>query len=158
MSRHNKTLAERFHEKIIPVTESGCHIWIGSEARGGYGQIKIHGKKQLAHRVSYAMCNGEVPASLDVLHACDVPCCVNPDHLFLGSDSDNQKDSVRKGRAYFSNHPDRLQWKPRKLTVEQARAIALSRGPLSDTAKEFGISKCHVSSIRLRRVWANVSL
>ena len=100
MGRYRNTLRERFDDKTIPVTESGCLLWVGSTAKGGYGQMKIDRRKIAAHRIAWTLKHGDIPDGMDVLHRCDVPCCVNHEHLFLGNDFDNQRDSVRKGRAY----------------------------------------------------------
>lgn len=88
---------ERFMAKVIPVPESGCWIWEGSLC-GGYGSVCINGKAYRAHRVSYQMHKGEIPEGLTIDHLCRVRCCVNPDHIFPGTDTDNVRDCVRKGR------------------------------------------------------------
>src|SRR3990167_7548460 len=95
-----KSLLERFEKKYIPVPESGCWLWTGSTFFGGYGQIWDSERKvkEGAHRVSWKLHKGPILDGFYVLHRCDVPCCVNPDHLFLGTLTDNQNDCVRKGR------------------------------------------------------------
>lgn len=82
--------------------ESGCWEWTGAKNRrvNGYGTIHLFGKKQYAHRISFLIHNGFLPyRQLWVLHKCDNTKCVNPDHLFLGTYSDNMKDKVVKGRC-----------------------------------------------------------
>lgn len=154
-----KTLQQRFHEKVIPVTESGCWIWIGATCSGGYGQMKIARKKKLAHRMSWIVNRGDIPDGLDVLHRCDVTCCVNPDHLFLGNDSDNQRDSFSKGRAYFNRRNilrDRIPHFS-KLTPDQVISIREKHGvTLKVLANEFGVSQSQISSIRSRRYWKHI--
>lgn len=93
-------LMARFTEKYIPVTESGCWLWTGSATPAGYGQIKAGRKLQRAHRVSWELHRGPIPDGLMVCHRCDVPSCVNPDHLFLGTAKDNFRDCVDKGRYH----------------------------------------------------------
>lgn len=93
-------LAERFNKKWQPVTETGCWLWTGAITKG-YGMIGSglgDRRTLLAHRVSWELCNGPVPAGLHVLHKCDTPACVNPDHLFLGTHTDNMCDMTKKGR------------------------------------------------------------
>src|SRR5690606_8870409 len=94
-------LKDRFEEKYIPEPNSGCWLWVGA-LTGNYGQLKYkgrHGGNILAHRASYEIYKGPFNKGLDVLHKCDNPSCVNPDHLFLGDHSDNMLDMSTKIRA-----------------------------------------------------------
>lgn len=102
------TLAARFSSKYEPVTETGCWIWTASIGGGGYGQIGSGGRKQplLAHRASWQIHFGQIPDGMQVCHKCDVKLCVNPDHLFLGSQIDNMQDMIRKGRNWIQRHPE----------------------------------------------------
>lgn len=79
----------------------GCWLWTGAKNSRGYGQTAsgLKGKSKLAHRASYEHFYGPIPDGLYVLHRCDVPHCVNPQHLFVGTAADNMQDAVRKGRA-----------------------------------------------------------
>lgn len=80
------------------VTECGCQIWTAATSMKGYGQFNKGGKDYLAHRASWTISHGPIPAGLWVLHRCDTPPCINPDHLFLGTAADNTADMIRKGR------------------------------------------------------------
>ena len=93
-------LVQRFAKKYIPVTESGCWIWIGASNPSGYGQLKVGHQLKRAHRVSWEFFRGAIPDGMMVCHRCDVPSCVNPDHLFLGTARDNFRDCVEKGRYH----------------------------------------------------------
>jgi len=93
-------IKHRFFPQIVPCL-NGCWIWNGITNRGGYGIIElIHNGKleQYAHRISWILHRGEIPESLQVLHHCDNPPCVNPDHLFIGTNLDNIRDKTEKGR------------------------------------------------------------
>ena len=77
---------------------NGCWEWQGYVQWNGYGKVLYKGKNLSAHRLSYALFDGDIPAGIVVCHRCDNRKCVNPDHLILGPDKDNYEDSVRKGR------------------------------------------------------------
>ena len=95
-------LAVRFEQKYITEPNTGCWIWIAALSNKGYGKIG-RGMRQdghePAHRISWELNYGPIPEGLHVLHKCDNPPCVNPNHLFLGTHGDNMRDSVTKGRA-----------------------------------------------------------
>jgi hypothetical protein len=97
-----KTLAERFWEKVDRQAE-GCWNWKAAKQHNGYGYLHAGGgktrKPARAHRVSWELHNGPIPEGLWVLHKCDNPSCVRPDHLFLGDRVDNMNDAAAKGRV-----------------------------------------------------------
>ena len=94
----------------------GCWLWKGKPGSGGYGSWK-HGQ---AHRASWEFYRGPIPAGLQVCHRCDVPLCVNPDHLFIGTQSDNIQDMYAKGRG--RKKKEKPVKSPRiPLTPEEAR-------------------------------------
>ncbi len=98
MPRTNLTLRERFDLKWKS-DSSGCWIWKASKNKQGYGYFKLDGRMQKAHRVSWMIFSGSVVKDdTCVLHHCDNPSCVRPNHLFLGTYSDNLIDSFKKGR------------------------------------------------------------
>lgn len=104
--RTSKNLEKRFFEKVQPEPNTGCWLWLGAEVgEMGYGSFFIGSKKLrtrrsgLAHRVSFWIAKRFLPDELCLLHKCDNPRCVNPDHLFLGTRTDNNLDMKKKGRC-----------------------------------------------------------
>lgn len=100
---HPRSVVDRLWEKVIK--GEGCWLWTGAKSEKGYGNIfKKRGNGRTAvmvHRVSYEIHFGEIPEGLFVLHRCDVPACVNPSHLFLGTAQDNVDDMIAKGRGHW---------------------------------------------------------
>jgi len=79
----------------------GCWLWTSATTAAGYGVFRLGGRKGIAayvHRLAWALTHGPIPDGLEVCHHCDTPPCCNPDHLFLGTHSDNMRDMARKGR------------------------------------------------------------
>lgn len=101
VSRSKMEPIEAFELRSFPEPNSGCFIWMGPQltARKGYGNFLCNGVQTRAHRAAWQFYKGEIPDGLHVLHRCDTPICVNPGHLFLGTQQDNMKDKRRKGRA-----------------------------------------------------------
>ncbi len=94
------TIAKDFWSYAEPEPNSGCWIWTGVRVPGGYGGTTRGGVYQMAHRVAYELAVGPIPKGLYVLHRCDLPPCVNPAHLWVGTQTDNMRDCKRKGRIY----------------------------------------------------------
>lgn len=135
----------RFYSKVYCDPNTGCFLWFGSVNNVGYGSfsIKVDGKHsmRLAHRLSWEIQRGPIPEGLCVLHRCDTPRCVNPDHLFLGTKLDNNRDASRKGRHGRGTA---------KISIAQAEMIRkCSEGGVSgrQLAKEFGLSPARISQI-----------
>lgn len=142
----------RFVEKIPGID---CWLWSGVTVRGGYGRFAFNRSKYRAHRFSWIISNGNIPDELQVLHRCDNPPCVNPAHLFLGTNKDNIADKVAKGRA--------SRWAPRgsdgsnaKLTDNQVLSIRDDKRIYRLIAADFGITSRQVCSIKLRRQWKHI--
>lgn len=101
----NQPVEERFW-KHVNKTES-CWLWTASTGKKGYGKINVNGVTKSAHRVSYEMSHGAIPRGLGVLHKCDTPLCVRPDHLFIGTNQDNVNDMMSKGRHHVQKTKSR---------------------------------------------------
>lgn len=147
------TLEERFWDKV---QKTGmCWVWTGCKQSQGYGQIRIKRKCELAHRVSWELTNGRIADNTQVLHKCDNPACVRPDHLFLGSQQDNVDDMVAKGRnkngAAFESRNSA------KLTPGQVLWVRSLESPnRSDLSKLLGVTTTTVCDIINRKTWRDI--
>ncbi len=135
---------------------SGCWLWRRSLNPNGYGSILVNGRKSGAHRVFWERFKGPVPVDLHVLHKCDTPHCVNPEHLFLGTHDDNMQDMWEKGRGRPGHQY--------KVTPEIVAIIRTAK-PLpgrraidyQGLAKRFGVSHWTIRAIRNNRAWREPS-
>lgn len=163
-------MIERFEKQYMPEPNTGCLLWLGAYFSNGYGAFWIGGGKTVrAHRFSYETYVGKIPEGLCVLHKCDTPICVNPEHLFLGTDKDNAVDRNAKNRHAFGNrsgakkHPEKT---PRgessgvsKLKAEdilEIRKEHASGSTQKAIAEKYGICHQNVSSITKGRTWKHV--
>lgn len=133
---------------------TGCWIWTALLNEHGYGLLYVSGdRNRLAHRVSWEMHKGPIPDGHGVLHRCDTPACVNPDHLFTGTQKDNLSDCSNKNRnAFGARH------KGAKLNDEQVIDIRTKRISQSQFAKLYGVSFQHISGIQRGKYWPKVSV
>jgi len=91
--------SERLAGNSVPEPNTGCLLWLGTVNRKGYGRIGVNKKAYFTHRVAWECTFGPIPSDKWVLHKCDQPSCIRPDHLFLGTHADNMADMEQKGRA-----------------------------------------------------------
>jgi hypothetical protein len=155
------TVTKRFNAKWKLDQHSGCHLWTAAACSSGYGTMKVGGKKglaQAAHRLSWELNCGPIPAGMCVLHKCDTPACVNPAHLFLGTKQDNSDDAVRKGRTALLNTFRGERSTSAKLTDATVREILTSPESRSLIARRLGISASNIKKIRVRQTWTHVQL
>jgi len=137
-------LAQRFWARVVKgPTPSDCWAWSGATNATGYGQL---GRCSLAHRVSWTLHYGAIPARLYVLHRCDNPPCTNPSHILLGTAADNSVDMARKRRGVA------------RLTSAQVVEIRVryngGRASQYQLAKEYGVDHTNISMIVNRKSWA----
>lgn len=146
-----KTLEERFEDKYITEPNSGCWLWVGGYDGEGYGMFWVVEKMVKAHRVSWRLHNGVIRDNLFVLHKCDVKCCVNPAHLFLGTQKDNVEDSIRKGRFHYGERSGSS-----KLTATQVSDIKLQLSfghKEKDIAKKYNVAHQSINCIKHGKNW-----
>jgi predicted XRE-type DNA-binding protein len=125
-----------------------CWRWTGHISENGYGIASINGKGYKAHRVSYFVEHGQIEDDRFVLHRCDVRCCVNPAHLFLGTPKDNSQDAVRKGRNTKLYGEQNGKARLTRAAVLAIRRICKRGGVYQKTvAKQFGVSEATVSYV-----------
>ena len=152
LGRPPTPVSTRFWAKVVK-QKGGC--WIFTSTHGGtdYGMLSVSsGEEYLAHRISWEIHNGKIPNGLLVLHHCDVPKCVNPDHLYLGTRQQNMDDMVSRGRSVTGEkHPNH------KLTRTQIKTIRerYSTGKYSQQslADSFGVHQTNIGFIVRNKTW-----
>lgn len=161
MAKKRTPPAEAFHTRY-QISEKGCWLWTGDKSGpsrygswvlskdrrsdGRYRKTRIY-----AHRLSWELHRGEIPAGMRVLHRCDIPLCVNPAHLFLGTPADNSQDMVAKGRQARGMKKSRSGLKDNDIS--DIRASAETGAVLAD---RYGVSFQTISEIRLRKTWRHI--
>jgi hypothetical protein len=151
--------AEIFWSKVnkSPEINKTCWEWIGQSLVSGYGRMRFDGTYQSSHRISWQMHYGSIPKGLNVLHKCDNRLCVNPEHLFLGTQQDNMIDMVTKGRG----NPPRGKFHTfAKLTEEQVIEIykrAKNGDGLTALARNFNVHMTTVFDIKTQRTWKHLT-
>lgn len=147
-------LADRFWSKVKKTDT--CWLWQAQLNNKGYGRFffysKVGGRTscgEYAHRVSWLMTHGDIPDGLRVLHVCDVPNCVRPDHLFLGTQEDNMRDCSRKGRVCFT-------CPTAKVSPDDVRAIRADPRKHHIIGADYGLKRGAVLNIKHRKTWADI--
>lgn len=130
-----------------------CWLWVGAKGPRGYGLFRLQGPGAMSktHRLSWEWSNGPIPAGLGVLHKCDTPACVNPAHLFLGTQKDNMADCARKRRMPLGERRHGA-----KLTVASViriRELVMSGRSMAGLAREYSVAISTIQSIVHRRKW-----
>lgn len=135
-----------------------CWIWTGTKHKLGYGQFCVGKKTWKTHRLSWLLNNGFLPETMDVLHTCDNPPCVNPEHLWIGTHSENMRDMIGKGRRVYAVGSKA----PRaKLTEEGVLSIRKlykrSNFTFADLADLFKVSRSTIQHILHRKTWKHIA-
>jgi len=152
MARPRIPIDQKISEKVVKIPESGCWLWIGSITNHGYGTMTLGRNKNIsAHRASYELRHGPIPDGMLALHHCDIKCCVNPDHIFLGNQQDNMTDKVCKNRqAKGSKHGQA------KLTEQQAREAKFGTAQPTELAQKFNCSAAMIRQILGGLYWKHL--
>jgi hypothetical protein len=151
-----KSLSERIEDSIERVTESGCWIWVKKTMPFGYGVIGFRYQRKLAHRASWEAFRGPIPRGMHVLHRCNIPQCVNPDHLYLGTSIENCRDRIAIN-TQFRIPPMHGERSPHaKVTDDIVLEIRRSKETCAALAARFSISDANVSAIRSHLTWKHV--
>ncbi len=132
----------------------GCWVWTAGKGIGGYGRMRVGLKTRYTHRLSYEIYCGPIAKGLHVLHRCDNPSCINPEHLFLGTHAQNMADRDAKGRqARQSGETNPLA----KLSEADVLAIKSAKGLRQrELAEKYGVSRGHISFIRTGKKWCHL--
>ena len=150
----------RFLSNLMPIPFSGCLIWMGAIRKSGHGIIYHHqGVGELVHRFAWKRKNSAIPNGLCVCHKCDVPSCVNPDHLFLGTHADNMRDMADKGRSRNSRgsaNPRAKLSETKVLRMRKMFKMNNKRGSVTEIAKKFGIGRTTTSAIIRGKRWTHI--
>ena len=152
--RYKMTPKERLSFKSQP-GPNGCINFTGSKSAFGHGELAYKGKKYRAHRLSYIAYIGPIPEGLVVCHYCDNPSCINPEHLFLGTQAENLADAMRKNRmkAPFVNGEKHGMSKLTKIDVLKIRQDSR---PYNQIAKDFGVSPSTIKRAKTGQTWGHI--
>jgi hypothetical protein len=148
-------LEDRFWGKVDH-SGDGCWVWRAGRNRRGYGTFRLKSGSALAHRVAFELEHGPIPPGMHVCHHCDNPPCVNPAHLFLGTDADNVADMMAKGRKRTvvptgESHPSaKLTW---AKVAEIRRLYAAGGHSQRDLGRQFGVGLCAIQGVVTRKTW-----
>lgn len=148
---------------LVRADSSGCWLWQGATDKDGYGFPWWRGRRAKAHRLAYELTHGPIPRAQCVCHTCDVPACVNPAHLWLGTNRQNQDDCTRKGRRPYGTKNGSItcpESRPRgashsaaRLTAEDVRAIRAATESAGVLTRQYPVSKTQICRIRSGKSW-----
>lgn len=148
-----EVLIERFHKKYIK-NENGCWIWISAK-NNWYGNFCMIGKQEKSHRASYRLFKGEIPVNMVVSHSCDVPSCVNPDHLTASTQKENIHEQIKRNRNTRGSLSHHAKITPREVVAIRALWCTgkLTQGEM---AKAYGLRQQSISKIVTNKKWRDL--
>lgn len=148
----------RFWRKVEKT--QGCWIWTGAKKTGGYGVAIRNGRQIGAHRLAWQLTYGPIGAGLEVCHRCDMPACVRPDHLFLGTHAENMADMKQKGRGRMVREQRGEANRYARLTdakVREIRALYAQGQTKAGLGRLYGVNEFTIRCVVERRTWKHVS-
>ena len=155
---HGVPVKYKLEAYSIPEPNSGCWLWLAYTNSNGYGTVVENGKSRAAHRASYEEYKGPIPEGMLVCHRCDTPSCINPDHLFLGTYSDNSRDCVSKNR-----HSSRKGTDNGRASVTEEQVLRIIKDleesyvTLKDLAQKHNVSPATVGRINAGHNWTHLT-
>jgi hypothetical protein len=161
MRKRKRIPVEQRFWQYVNKTDS-CWLWTGATRDFGYGVINMggaHGKAECSHRLSWIIHNGDIPSGMCICHKCDNPLCVNPNHLFLGTRSDNNKDMQSKGRYDKIKRPKGEKHGRSKLTNEQVFSLRQDRKSgmvYRELSQKYNISIASAQRIAIGKDWKHI--
>jgi len=154
---YNNSLSERFWKNVNIKEDSECWEWLKSTNKQGYGHLNINNKLCRANRIAYKISYGIIPSGLCVLHTCDNPLCVNPNHLWLGTHNDNMRDKVLKGRCSHLKEELNPNSKLTKIDVLTIRNLYDMNGYTQyKLAELYNVTRSCIKHVVNKDVWKNI--
>jgi hypothetical protein len=153
---------DRFWSRVDKT--DGCWCWVGSRNKAGYGQMWLNGKMERAHRLSWKIIKGDMPKGLFLCHKCDNRACVNPDHLFIGTQIDNMRDCANKKRLWLQRHPESYYGAKHpgaKLTESDVmivlKLLETRQYTNGEIASIYGVHRTTINKIAVGKNWSSVT-
>lgn len=153
MSYANK-LKDVLHKYIED--ENGCWVWQAGLTPKGYGTMRWSGSNHMAHRLSWMHHNGPIPNGLFVLHHCDNPPCINPEHLWLGTHNDNAQDRVAKERSFIGAGSDNKHAILNEIQVLEIRKSLKAGVTCAELATKYMVSWPTIKLIKIGKTWSHI--
>ena len=153
------TIMNRFYSHVMLPDENGCMIYIGAKNHYGYGIFYDRTRQIRAHRFSYERHLGKIPNGLFVMHSCDNPQCVAPEHLSVGTHQDNMNDCKRKSRNYLIparyGHDSNLSKLKEKDVIEIRKQLEMGLS-IKNIANRFNVTTQNIKYIKIKKIWAHI--
>jgi len=158
MATQGLTTLARFETKFLRLGAAECWPWQAGRDKDGYGAFYLGTNNVRAHSASWRLYRGDIPDGMWVLHKCDNPPCVNPDHLFIGTPLDNVTDMIIKGRRRVMIGDQRFNTKLSASDIPVIRQLLMKVNSISAIADEYGVTRGAIGSIKYGNSWNHIPL